>query len=350
MPTVEILSLQPISAKDRARVEALGDVRLTNADGWFDGEIRETWPEATVRRYINPDATGQGTREERDALLAEAEIVIGGFPYPLDLRSRAPKMKWFHQRPAGASNLLLGDLWESDVTVTTSRGFGNTLAIAEYVVASILYFAKGLHRAAIDRAEKHLDHRPYKPLLLEGKTVCVVGAGGIGQDVGKLCAVLGMRVVGTRRHAQTSELPEGFSEIRAAGDLHALLAESDAVAICCQWTPETTGLIGEAAFAAMKPGAILVNVARGEIIDEDALVRALEGETIRGAALDVYIGEFDRDPDDRLWSNPRVLLTPHTSAGSDESRHRAMDVFCENLEAYLAGKPMKNVIDWSLGY
>ena len=109
-------------------------------------------------------------------------------------------MKWFHQRPAGASNLLLGDLWGSGVIVTTSRGLGNTLAMAEYAVAGILYFAKGLYRAAVDRSAAAFDHRAYRPLLMEGKTACVVGAGGIGLDVGRLCAALGMRVVGTRRN------------------------------------------------------------------------------------------------------------------------------------------------------
>ena len=119
-------------------------VRVTDAGGWFDGEIRDTWPAYTAARYLAPGSTGQGTREQRDRLLADAEIILGGWPYPLDLRARAPRLKWFHQRPAGASNLRLGDLWGSDVTVTTSRGAGSTLAIAEYAVAAILVFRERL--------------------------------------------------------------------------------------------------------------------------------------------------------------------------------------------------------------
>ena len=152
----------------------------------------------------------QGTREQRDRLLNDAEIILGGWPFPLDLCARAPRLKWFHQRPAGASNLLLGDLWGSKVVVTTSRGLGNNLAMAEYALAGILHFAKGLHRAAVDSHAGAFDHRAYRPLLLEGKTACVVGAGGIGLDVGRLCAALGMRVVGTRRQKQQDRpLPEG---------------------------------------------------------------------------------------------------------------------------------------------
>ena len=167
---------------------------------------------------------GAGTREERDRLLADAEVILGGWPFPLDLRARAPRLKWFHQRPAGASNLMLGDLWGSDVLVTTSRGSGNTLAMAEYALAGILHFAKGLHRAALDRDAGAFDHRAYRPLLLQGKTACIVGAGGIGLDVGRLCAALGMHVVGTRRHPdRRAPLPPGFSDIGGPGDLDGFL-------------------------------------------------------------------------------------------------------------------------------
>src|SRR5258707_13962380 len=200
MRRISLLTIQRISAEDRAKIEAVDPaILLIDAGGWYDGEIRDTWPAFTSARYLASNATGSGTREERDCLLAKAEIILGGWPFPLDLRARAPKLKWFHQRPAGASNLLTGDLWGSDVAVTTSRGVGSTLAMAEYAVAGILYFAKSFDRIALDRAAGAFDHRAYRSLLLQGKTACVVGAGGIGRDVGKLCAALGMRVVGPRR-------------------------------------------------------------------------------------------------------------------------------------------------------
>jgi hypothetical protein len=119
-----VLTLQPIAAEDSARIEAVDPaIRLIDAGGWFDGEYRETWPAITTDRYLAPGAYGRGSRAERDALLAEADVILGGWPYPLDLRARATRLKWFHQRPAGPSNLLRGDLWGSGVTVTTSRGF-----------------------------------------------------------------------------------------------------------------------------------------------------------------------------------------------------------------------------------
>jgi glyoxylate/hydroxypyruvate reductase A len=352
MRRITVLNIQRISAVDRAKIEAVDPtIQLFDAGGWFDGEIRETWPAFTSERYLLPGSTGSGTREQRDRLLAEAEVILGGWPYPLDLCARAPRLRWFHQRPAGASNLRLGDLWGSRVIVTTSRGSGNTVAMAEYALAGILYFSKGLHRAAVDRDAAAFDHRAYRPLLLEGKTACIVGAGGIGRDVGKLCAALGMRVLGTRRHPDSSApLPIGFDQLGGPEELDRFLSYSDFVVISCQWTPQTTRLFDRDRFAAMKTGSVLVNVARGEIVDEGALADALDRGQLRGAALDVYVGEFEHPPMPRLWSDPRVLITPHTSSASDQDRHGGIDLFCDNLRAYLDGRPLRNVIDWKRGY
>jgi phosphoglycerate dehydrogenase-like enzyme len=160
-----------------------------------------------------------------------------------------------------------------------------------------------------------------------------------------------MRVVGTRRHAQPGEaLPPGFSELGGPTDLDQFLPQSDFVVICCQWTEETDRLFNKDRFAAIKAGSVLVNVARGEIVDEDALADALERGRLRGVVLDVYVGEFEHLPSPRLWSDPRVLITPHVSGASDEDRHDGIDLFCENLRAYLDGRPLHNVIDWQRGY
>src|SRR5438309_5456870 len=238
MLTREVLVVVPISDEALSRIATLDRcLHVVDARGWFDVEIRETWPPWTVQRYLGHNSGPVRSRQERDQLLAGAEIVLGGFPFPLDLRARAPRLRWFHQLPAGASNLLRGDLWDSDVVVTTSRGFGNTRPMAEYALAGLLYFARGLHHASRDRQRHRFDHRTYGPLLLQGKTVCIVGAGGIGQEVGTVCASAGMRVIGTRRRvALDTARPAGFSRLEPRERLPALLAESDAVVVCCQWT------------------------------------------------------------------------------------------------------------------
>ena len=348
---IEVLGIQQLSAEDVKRIEAVDpSIRYTDACGWFDGEVRETWEPFAAARYLTPDSHGHGTRQERDALLARAEIIYGGWPYPLDMRQRAPKLKWFHSRNAGASNLLVGDFWNTDVLVTTSRSMGNTRAMAEYVLAGILHFARGLQRAEIDRAGRAFDHRAYKPFAVQGKTVCVVGAGGIGREVADICSAIGMRVLGTRRSPSAQIDIAPFAEMGGPGDLDRYLAQSEFAIICCQWTPETTHLFNNARFAAMKPGAVLINVARGEIIDEQALTEALDNDQLRGVMLDVYDGEFARNPPERLWSDPRVMITPHISASTDSQQSRPLDLFCRNLRAYIDGAPMENVLDWERGY
>ena len=326
-------------------------LNIIDARGWFEGELRLTWPQWTVDRYLGSRTYPATSLEERNRALAVADIVLTGWPPLKDLRARAPRLKWVHELPAGASNFLDTDLWGSDVLVTTSRGLTNRRPMAEYVLASFLHFARGLHLSYRDQRRHRFDHKTYDPIIVRDKTACVVGAGGIGQEAAKLCSAAGMRVVGTRRRVAAGvPPPPGFTRLEAAHLLHDLLGESEFVAVCCPWTNETTHLIGPAAFAAMKSGTVLVNIARGEIIDEEALLQALAEGKLRGVALDVYDGEFERPPDSRLWDDERVVLTPHISAATDISEHRGVNLFCENLSRYLEGLPLANVIDWEQGY
>ena len=326
-------------------------VKVVDARGWFDVELRATWPQWTVDRYLAARKYPASSLEERNHALGSAQVVLLGWPPVKNLRARAPRLNWVHELPAGASNLLDTDLWDSDVIVTTSRGLTNKRPMAEYVLASFLHFSRGLHFSYRDQRRHHFDHQTYEPVVLRGKTACIVGAGGIGQEVAKLCAAAGMRVVGTRRHvAPGATLPPGFARLEAAHALHDLLRESEFVAVCCPWTRATTHLIDRAAFTAMKAETVLVNIARGEIVDEEALRCALAEGRLRGVALDVYDGEFERPPDSRLWDNERVVITPHVSAATDISEHGGVKLFCDNLTRYLEGRPLENVIDWSRGY
>jgi phosphoglycerate dehydrogenase-like enzyme len=223
--------------------------------------------------------------------------------------------------------------------------------MAEYVLASFLHFARGLHLSYREKQRRRFDHKAYDPIIIRDKTMCVVGAGGIGVEAAKLCAGAGLRVIGTRREvAPDAPLPPGFARLEPSHRLHDLLRESEFVAVCCPWTKETHHLISSAAFAAMKAGTVLVNISRGEIIDEAALLQALADGKLRGVALDVYDGEFERSPNPRLWQDERVLMTPHVSALTDVSEHGGVKLFCENLAHYLDGQPLKNLIDWERGY
>ena len=346
---LKILSLTNLPEDLQNQIKILdSSIQLTMAPGWFDGEIRDTWPTFTANRYLSPTSHGQATKEERDKLLNDAEVILVGFPFPLDLKARSPKLRWVHQRPAGASNMLRGDLWKSDIVVTSSRGYAHNLPIAEYTIATMLHFAKDLHLPEQERKTKRLNARDYNVTQLSGKTLCVLGTGGIGKEVGRLASALGMRVLGIRRKA--SENMDGFESVAGQDQLKSILSESDYLAICCQWTEETEKLINDDTLEAIKDNSVIVNIARGEIIDEDALVRALAINKIKGAALDVYVGEFERPPDSRLWDDNRVLITPHISAASDINTHRGNELFLENIKRYMANEALENIIDWNRGY
>jgi glyoxylate/hydroxypyruvate reductase A len=352
MRSVAVLVIPQVPDNALARIgQVHRRVKVIDARGWFDVEIRATWPQWTVDRYLGVRPCPSTTLEERNEALTATEVALLGWPPLKDLRKRAPHLKWVHQLPAGASNFFGTDLWGSDVLVTTSRGLTNRRSMAEFVLAAFLHFSRGLHLSYRDQRRHRFDHHTYDPVLLRDKTVCIVGAGGIGQEVAKLCAATGMRVVGTRRHvAPATPMPAGFARLEAVEALYDLIRESEFIAVCCPWTKETTNLIGKQAFAAMKPGTVLVNIARGEIVDEAALLQALGDGKLRGVALDVYAGEFERPPDSRLWDDERVIITPHVSAGTDLSEHRGLDLFCDNLGRYLEGRPLKNIIDWGRGY
>lgn len=354
MSTVEVVSVSALSKEDIARIRAVDPrVNLTDAGDWFQSEIAETWPAQAVRSFaIKKDEVVP--RAQRDGALAKAEIVVHAFPYPLDIRARSPRLKWVHQRAAGANNLWRGDLWGSDVMVTTSRADVAPYPIGEYAVAGLLHAARDFKQAFLDIQTGNFNRAAYSPVPLAGRTVCIVGAGGIGQVAGKLLAGLGMSVVGVRHTVRAGDpLPEGFSAMGGHDDLLKMLAKSNDAVIAVQLTKDTENLMNAAAFAAMRPGGIVVNVARGEIVDETAMLDALDSGHLKAAVLDVYAGEYDGPPPPRLWNHPRVTITPHNSPRARPGGMAVgigINTFCENLRAYLDGKPLANVVDWKRGY
>jgi phosphoglycerate dehydrogenase-like enzyme len=354
MKTVNVLIIGAISDEAVQQIAAVDPtVHVLDARGQFEVEYAQTWPAETVRRYVPQSLIERSTlsRAERDALLAQADIICIRFPFPLDLRARAPRLQWLHQTAAGASNLRIGDLWGSSITATTSRGYNNVLPIAEYILATILLFAKSLPQAFHDQARQAFERREYRPVLVQGKTLGIVGLGGIGSAAARLAKAVGMRVLATRRSVTTVQpQTQGVDELLPSSALPTLLQQSDFVALCAQWTAKTDKLIGATELRQMKTSAYLINVARGELIDQPALITALRQGWISGAALDVYEGEFTGPPPEELWQLPNVLITPHTSVGTDVQQARGIELFCENLQRYLKGEPLENVIDWERGY
>jgi phosphoglycerate dehydrogenase-like enzyme len=276
-------------------------------------------------------------------------VVCLTFPFPLRLRDRLTHVRFVHQLPAGVSNLERGDLWRAEIPITSGRGAGNTLAIAEWTIAASLSMLKDLFPRG-----RQLHRRAFHPRQVAGKTMGVVGLGGIGQEVARLASALGMRVIGSRRSAD--QVVACVERVYPPSELRTLLAESDLVVLATQLTRDTESLIDAAALAAMRPGAYLLNVARGELVDEAAVLDALRSGHLGGFATDVYVGEFDHPPPAELLAHERVLLTPHTSAMSDRPTSGALaaggaqDIFRQNLLRCLRGEPLLNQVDWERGY
>jgi phosphoglycerate dehydrogenase-like enzyme len=291
--------------------------------------------------------------EGMEAVLAQAEVLLVGYPVPGNLAALSRRLVWAHHTQAGVSNLVGTDLWDSEVILTSSRGAVAATAIAEYVLAAAAHFARGLHEATRQKAAGLFVRAGYEMLTLRGATMGVIGLGGIGQEVARLSRAAGMRVIGTRRSI-TAPSPgtDGADLVLPADRILEVAAESDFLVVCAQLTAQTRGFIDASVFAAMKPNAVLINVARGEEVDEDALVDAVAGGRIRGAVLDVYDGELaGLPPRSELVELPQILLTPHLSAGGDtEIAVPLRRLFAENLRRYLDGQPLLNVVDRVRGY
>jgi len=342
MDEVNVAVIAPILGRDLSFVSDV-DSRVRVFDANFA---------APRRRAGSGDTAAPGSALA--AVLAQAEVLLVGYPVPDGLAALSPRLVWAHHTQAGVSNLAGSDLWSSDVTLTSSRGAVAATAIAEYAVAAAAHFARGLHEAARQKAAGQFTSESYRQMLtLRGATMGVVGLGGIGREVARLARAAGMRVIGTRRSVTAPLRDAGEADlVLPAGRLLEVAAESDFLAICSQLTAETHGFINAAVFAAMKPDAVLINIARGEEVDEDALVDAVTAGRIRGAVLDVYAGELaGRPPRPELTGLPQILLTPHISArGETNMAGPLRRLFAENLRRYLDGQPLVNLVDRARGY
>jgi len=341
MDEVNVAVIAPILGRDLSFVSDV-DARVRVFDANFAGGRRAG--------SGGPAAPGSGPLA---AILAQAEVLLVGYPVPADLAARSPRLVWAHHTQAGVSNLAGTDLWGSDITLTSSRGAVAATAIAEYALAAAAHFARGLHEAARQKAAGQFKREGYQMRTLRGATMGVIGLGGIGREVARLSRAAGMRVIGTRRSV-TAPLAgaDGADLVLPADRILEVAAECDFLVVCSQLTPETRGFINAAVFAAMKPNAVLINVARGEEVDEDALIEAVAAGRIRGAVLDVYAGELaGRPPRPELAGLPQILLTPHISGSGEANMAEPLRrLFAENLRRYLDGQPLLNVVDRVRGY
>jgi phosphoglycerate dehydrogenase-like enzyme len=284
-------------------------------------------------------------REELDALLAEAEVVFG-LRLPPNLISRAPKLKWVQVMSAGVERFLDADMMASPVTLTNASGI-HAIPISEFVLGLMLMFVKEAPLCFQMKREKQWSR--LTPEVLRSKTVGIAGLGSIGGEVAHLAKAFGMRVLAIRRTAKRAGRVRYVDMLLPLAQLPKLLAESDFVVLALPFTPETGKFIGEKELRAMKSSAYLINIARGGVVDEEALIHALDEHWIAGAGLDVFATE-PLPIDSRLWELPNVIFSPHISGGMVDYTERATEVFLKNLRRYLNGKKLLTVVDKKKGY
>ena len=284
-------------------------------------------------------------KDELDAMLAEAEVIYG-FRLPNDVFARAPKLKWVQVMSAGVDRFLDIEFQQSSVIMTNVSGI-HAIPIGEIVLEQMLMFAK--QAPLCFRLKQEKQWKRFMPTVLRSKTVGIVGLGNIGREVARLAKAFGMRVVATRRSTKRVARAKHVDILLPTEQLTRLLKESDFVVLSLPFTSETNRLIGEKELRTMKPTAYLINIARGNIVDEEALICALDERWIAGAGLDVFATE-PLPADSRLWEFTNVIFSPHIAGGMEDYNIRATELFCDNLRRYLSGKNLFNVIDKKKGY
>ena len=314
------------------------------------GEVRVIYEPALLPEPRYPcDHVGRPlTRTEEDERrwrehLAEAEVLFD-FDYPnaAVLKTLIPGARWIQCTSTGIGQLLLRTgLLDSPIIFTTAKGV-HAKPLADFVLMSILWFAKDGFRMVRDQAA----HRwlRYCGRDLRGATVGLIGLGTIGREVARACRGIGMRVVATRRTVGAGDQDADVDGLVPMAELPSLLGAADYIVLATPQTRQTEGLIGRKELAAAKPGAVLINVARGPVVDEPAMIEALRDGRLGGAALDVLATEPPA-ADNPLWDMPNVLISPHSASTVETENVWLTDLFCENLRRYLRGDQLLNVFD-----
>ncbi len=317
-------------------------------------EVRAVSPRVSLQQRI----VARGETIEPEAW-AEVEVLYSARHLPGP--GQAPRLRWVQAHFAGV-NRWLGHPALAGVALTTASGV-HTVRMGEYVTQMMLAFAHQMPRLWRAQAAREWDRNWENDAFreLRGATLAVAGYGSIGREAARQARALGMRVLASKRDPSltadsgwcvpgtgdpSGELPERFY---GPDDWHAMLAQADYVLVAAPLTPGTRHLIDRAALNAMRPGAVLINVARGDLVDEAALIEAVQSGRLGGAALDVFAQE-PLPAESPLWDLPNVILTPHIAGLTPHYNDRALALFAENLRRYLASQPLLNVVDQASGY
>ncbi len=344
----DIAAVDPrISVRD-GREQYVVEIQKTDKNVTHKGPLEQYIEERFVEEISRGrDLQALEAQEDMDTLLAQAEVIYASLLFPVNLLPRAPRLKWIHWGNTGIDRYLSTGIFDGDVTVTNSRGVP-AIPMAEHALTFMFMLAHNAPRLLDAKKGRRWDRFVF--MELRDKTVGIVGLGAVGGEIARLAKGVGMRVIATDKAAiQRGSRIWGVDELYTTQGLHEMLSESDFVIITAPLTAETRGMINERELQAMKTTAYVINVARGAIIDEPALIKALKEGWIAGAGLDAF--EIEPLPtDNELWELPNVILSPHMAGSGDRPGQRVIGLFCDNLRRYLAGEQLVNVVDIRRGF
>jgi phosphoglycerate dehydrogenase-like enzyme len=312
--------------------------------------LDEKYPRLLAEKFPGVRVTVARDREESLRHLGETEVLYAWW-LPEKHFAEARRLKWLHTPFAGVDEVLHPALVESDVRVTCSRGVASA-ALADHALGMVLGFSRGLARAIRERAPGNWDRERYFreepiPMELDGRILGILGYGSIGREVAHRARSFGMRIHAYRRNRTREE--DGVDRLFGPPDLGEFLGSVDYLVVPLPLTRATEGILDEEALARMKPGACLINIARGRLIREEALVRALESGRLGGAGLDVF-SEEPLPESSPLYRLPNVILTPHVGGLHPHYLDRATSLFIVNLGRYLKGEALLHEVDKRSGY
>ena len=324
------------------RIEKV-DARVHVADA--AARLFEELPSA-LRPGQEPAPDRSGGRS-LDALLSRAEVLLAARRLPADMGRRAPNLRWI-QLPLAGSEWARGlDVWrDPNVAITSGAGI-SAGPVAEWVVTQMLTLAKQVGRMVRGQRARQWDR--FDLAQLRGATIGIVGFGAIGRETARLAAAFGMRVLAVKRNLADVGLAGAEVEVLPPSALDRVLREADFLVLAAPSTPETRGMIGARELSLMKPTAYFINPARGDLVDEPALLAALAERRIAGAALDVLQSE-PPPADSPWWEVDNALVTAHVAGLSEGYDDAVVDLFLDNLGRYLAGEPLRNVVDRARAY
>lgn len=327
---------------------------VRSRDGFWD--LPRSFTQALRPRFSGVEWLLPDTQAEADALLPQADVVFGHCVTAANLAT-ASRLRWIHSPAAGVDHVLFNALNDSAIVVTNARGM-HADGMAEHAIGVMLTFARKLHwsrDAQVERRWSQREQWTQAPLVesLAGQTLGLVGFGRVGRAIATRARAMGMRVLAVRRHPVHAE-HQGDSPAPADAQwglerLGDLMSESDWVVLVAPQTAQTRRLIGASELARMKPTARIMNLGRGALVDDAALLAALQEQRIAGAALDVFQAE-PLPANHPYWGMREVFLTPHTSGLGPQYWERAIAIFAANLERFIAGAPLENVVDKQAGY